>query len=306
MKVRDAVIALPGYKIVEIDYSQLETYCLAAMSHDAHLIKCLIRGDDLHAQNLEAWIAADDGNAEGKDRRGAKSLSFGLAYGETPWGMERKKGIPRKEAQAFIDGYYATYPGVHDWHDDLVNDAANQADISDLKIEGIPVKEYVLYSGYGKSYYFTEDVRNNKRTGKAETSFKPTYLKNYPIQGIASDIIRFALAELWRVRRAMLHGRGFLINTIHDSILLMVKDEHMALVPEVERLMCHVPLAKLKSLGFNWPRGLPLRVDAEVGNIWTDMYGAEEEEGIWYVKQGDDRVERFGQHPSYVAALSAV
>lgn len=306
MKVRDAVIAKEGYVIVEIDYSQLETYCLAAMSHDKHLITCLIRGDDLHAQNLQAWIEADGGNADGKDRRGAKGLSFGLAYGETAWGMERSKGVPKEAGQAFIDGYYITYPEVGEWHSDLVSDAAAKGQPSDVRIEGIPVKEYILDVGYGKSYYFTQDVRYNKKTGRPETSFKPTFLKNYPIQGIASDIIRFALAELWRRRGTMLRGRGRLINTIHDSILLMVKKGHLSLIPEVERLMTHFPLAKLKSLGFDWPEGLPLRVDSEVGHVWTDMYGAEEEEGIWYVRQGDDRVERFGQHPSYVAALSAV
>lgn len=306
MKVRDAVIALPGHKIVEIDYSQLETYCLAAVSNDARLIECLIRGDDLHDQNLKAWIDADGGNAEGKDRRGAKGLSFGLAYGETSWGMERSKGVPKAAGQAFIDGYYVTYPGVQDWHTTLVEDAANEGAPSNIKVEGIPVREYYLDTGYGKRYYFTQDVRQNKRTGNWETTFKPTFLKNYPIQGIASDIIRFALSELWRVRHTLLKGRGFLINTIHDSILLMVREAHMALVLEVERLMTHVPLTKLRQLGFVWPEGLPLRVDSEVGNIWTDMYGFEEEEGVWHVTQGDEKVERFGQHPSKVAALSAV
>ncbi len=306
MKVRDAIIALPGYVIVEIDYSQLETYCLAAMSHDEHLIKCLIRGDDLHSQNLQAWIEADGGNAEGKDRRGAKGLSFGLAYGETAWGMEKSKGVPKEAGQAFIDGYYKTYPGVGEWHQDLIDGAASKGTISDVKVQGIPVKEHLLDIGYGKQYYFTEDVRYNKRTGKPETSFKPTYLKNYPIQGIASDIIKFTLAELWRRRPTMLKGRGFLINQIHDSILMLVKRGCLDLIPEVERLMAFFPITRLRQLGFNWPEGLPLRVDTEVGHVWTDMYGAEEEEGIWYVKQGDDRVERFGEHPSYVAALSAV
>ena len=276
MKIRDAFQAPLGYIIVEIDYSQLETYCLAAITHDVNLVPALIRGEDLHQGNLEAWIESDGGNVEGKDRRAAKGLSFGLAYGETAFGMEKSKGIPKESGQKFIDGYYARFPGVYQWHESLEMEAEAGGRASEVRIDGYPLKEYMMETGYGKRYLFRQQLKDewkwNKKTGNKVAHFKPTYLKNYPIQGIAADIIKFALARMWRVRKELFTGRGHLMNSIHDSIRLLAKEEHaLDLTRDVSAIMTEEPVRVLRALGFDWPEGLELQVDAEYGRVWSEM-----------------------------------
>lgn len=267
MKIRDAIVALEGHYIVELDYSQLEVYCLAAITGDEALIDTLNEGD-FHANNLKAWIAADNGNAEGKSRKMAKAISFQLQYGAQAKGMSDKLGIPKKECQSFIDGFYDTYDQVRAWHTGLVTAAENGGVQAKERVQGYPVKEYRFESGYGKGYLFRQLVRDSWNFG-VRVYFKPTFLQNYPVQGLASDIIRFALAALWRSRMCAPYK---VANTIHDSIKITCKKERLTeSVAWVTKVMKETPILVLRELGFHWPEGLELKVDVEYGTRWSEM-----------------------------------
>ena len=98
MKIRDAIIAPPDHVIIELDYSQLETYCVAALTFDEVLVDELIRNVDLHTAAAQDWLKKEDISPD--ERRRAKALRFGLAYGATPHGLFHTTGSQSGSARS--------------------------------------------------------------------------------------------------------------------------------------------------------------------------------------------------------------
>lgn len=275
MKVRDAIVAPEDHVIIELDYSQLETYCLAGLTDDETLVDELIAGADLHTENAKSWKKREE--ITPAERRAAKGMTFGLAYGETAYGMAYTKDLPKEECQEFIDAFYAKYEMVEAWHNGLAVQAEEQGEPSDIRVQSYPVKEWVMEMPYGKRYTFRQDVKTKKdRRGgeRLDISFKPTYLKNYPVQGLASDLIRFALAKLWTSGRW--RDLFKLCNTVHDSIIIMAHvDKAAEAARYVKIIMESAALEVYTQLGGRWPRAMGLRVDVEYGTKWSEMTGLE-------------------------------
>lgn len=268
LKIRQAFIAPVGAYSYEFDYSQLETYCLAVLAEDSTLAQELEAGTDFHTLNASFWKGKAPEKVTKEERRDAKRITFSMAYGAMAKSIAARVGMMREEVQKFIDGFYNKYQGVARWHENLVHWAKEQGYPVDLKVEGFPIKEFKLEYPYGKAYTFREEVRHFR--GQTETSFRPTYLKNYSVQGIASDIIRMALAEIVRHRREIFSVSFRPTNTVHDSNKFVGFGDVRAQVRKVKDIMEHYPVDRLRMLGFNWPEGLHLKVDVERGRNWLD------------------------------------
>lgn len=268
LKIRQAFVAPDGAYSYEFDYSQLETYCLAALAEDSVLVQELKAGADFHTLNAAFWKGKGPEEVTKAERRGAKSITFAMAYGAGALSIAERTGMSREEVQRFIDRFYAKYQGVAMWHENLVRWAQEQGYPVDLKVDGFPIKEFKLQYPYGKAYTFREEVRHFR--GRTETSFRPTFLKNYPVQGIASDIIRMALAQIVRRRREIFSASFRPTNTVHDSNKFIGLGDVTEQVRKVKDIMENYPVKRLRELGFNWPDGLSLKVDVERGKNWLD------------------------------------
>lgn len=289
MKVRDCVLGGPGLHdlVVELDYSQLEVFVTAIRSKCPDLIAMLKGGGDLHAETAAQRMGCDPSEVPSDVRRKAKPVNFQLAYGGTAYGISQKTGMPKEECQAFIDGYYNRFPGVGEYQEELIATAERNGQPSVRRDQyNKPAKEWLLEEPHGKSYLFIQETRETRRG--PTTSFPVPKLKNWPVQGLASDIVRAAMAELWRQRRNLFlpvytgpwYSQLRLAAQVHDSVVLRLlrspgyvpetlDDSELARLQIIRHIMRSFPKQKLQALGLEWPEGLDLRVDCEIGRSWA-------------------------------------
>jgi len=214
--------------LIEIDYEQLEIAALAILTDDANLINDLKNKVDLHRRSASELYGIPERDVTPEQRRIAKMLSFQLQYGAGAASMAKKLGIPMSECSKFIQQFYKRYPYVLQWQQDKIQTVQSH-------------RTPVAFSLYGKSqigsmtgrlYTFYEDESEGwNSSGRSKVSFKPTVIKNYPVQGFATgDVVPHMLGVLWATLRekAETHPSRWenvcLINTIHDSYLLDVPD----------------------------------------------------------------------------------
>jgi DNA polymerase-1 len=210
-----------GY-ILELDFSQLEIYALAFLSGDKQLKADLLSGADLHG------ISAT--NLFGKhytpnQRKIAKTLSFQLQYGAGAKSMAKTNNIDEKIARKFIELYYARYKGVDEWQKNVAREVAKNrvpASASGQRTpSGNPAASSTIVTATGRRYYFQE--QDAPDWTDFDTTFSPTQMKNFPVQGFATgDIVPLVLGKihLYMANNHELWGNLVrLINTVHDSVV---------------------------------------------------------------------------------------
>ena len=204
----------PKGLMVEVDYSQLEVYALAILSGDNVLKDDLLSGADLHAINAEALFGK---GFTAKQRTYAKRMSFQLQYGAGYKSMAKSLDLSEDITKKFIETYYGRYKGVKEWQDNEIKIAqANREYSAHRTPKGFPAGIYVKNSLTGRRYtYIEEDAPD---WSEMVSSFRPTKLKNYPVQGFATgDVVPAMLGVLYkRLKESGLHA--LLVNTVHDSI----------------------------------------------------------------------------------------
>jgi len=260
-----------GY-LLEADYSQLEIYVLAYLSGDTQLKADLLNGVDLHSQAAERLFGR---NFTAEDRKTAKQLSFQLQYGSGAKAMSIKNGIPISLAKKFIAQYYERYPGVAVYQNKLLEQVKASREVSEERTEGgFPRGVGKYQSETGRIFVFKEYDSPSFMQEKGEyTSFKPTEIKNYGVQGFAGgDIVLTVLGRLFRdLKNSEYHDGILLINTIHDSILLDIK--HRDLIPGakwiVSRHMKSAPDYLKEDYGIDFD--LPLKIEFKAGKNWAEM-----------------------------------
>ncbi|MFY3758161.1 DNA polymerase, partial [Escherichia coli] len=114
-RIRQAFIAPKGYRILAADYSQIELRIMAHLSQDEGLLKAFAAGEDIHRATASEVFGVPLDKVTGEQRRSAKAINFGLIYGMSAFGLARQLGIPRNEAQRYMDLYFERYPGVLDY-----------------------------------------------------------------------------------------------------------------------------------------------------------------------------------------------
>ena len=237
-RIRAAFVAPPGSRLVSADYSQIELRIMAHLSQDARLLDAFSRGEDVHRATA-AEIFGVEPDAVGPDqRRVAKVINFGLIYGMSAFGLARQLDLERGAAQAYIERYFARYPGV----------AAYMA----------RTREAARTQGYVETVFgrrlWLPDVRSSQ-TARRQGAERAAI--NAPMQGSAADLIKSAMIAVqgW-LDRERLQTR--LLLQVHDELVLEVPEAELSCVrSEVPRLMSElaglcVPLVVDVGAGANW------------------------------------------------------
>ncbi|MBN5322101.1 DNA polymerase I [Serratia marcescens] len=242
-RIRQAFIAPEGYRIVAADYSQIELRIMAHLSQDEGLLKAFAEGKDIHRATASEVFGVPLDKVTGEQRRSAKAINFGLIYGMSAFGLARQLGIPRGEAQRYMDLYFERYPGVLDYMERTRQQASEQGYVSTLD---------------GRRLYLP-DVRssNAMRRKAAERA-----AINAPMQGTAADIIKRAMIEV----DAWLQGQ-------EKPLVRAIMQVHDELVFEVHESVIEEASQRIRQLmEGSMTLAVPLKVDVGVGMNWDEAH----------------------------------
>jgi DNA polymerase-1 len=237
-RIRQAFVAPAGSKLVSADYSQIELRIMAHLSGDRGLLDAFAAGEDIHRATAAEVFGAAPAEVTSEQRRYAKVINFGLIYGMSAFGLARQLGLERGAAQAYIDRYFARYPGV-----------ANYMESTRLQARDKGYVETV----FGRRLWLPEI----KSAAPARRQAAERAAINAPMQGTAADIIKLAMiaVQRWLDEARM---RTLLILQVHDELVLEVpEDELEAVRQELPKLMAgvaqlSVPLLAEVGVGANW------------------------------------------------------
>lgn len=241
-RIRQAFIAPKDHVILAADYSQIELRIMAHLSSDEGLLKAFAAGEDIHRATAAEVFGVSVEQVSSDQRRSAKAINFGLIYGMSAFGLGRQLGIPRGEAQEYVDLYFQRYPGVKDFMDSTRESAREKGYVETV---------------FGRRLYLPEiNHSNGMRRQYAERT-----AINAPMQGTAADIIKRAMIEVDR----WIENSGLditLIMQVHDELVFEVHNDQVDEVkPEIDRFMTQV--ANLQ---------VPLVVDMGTGKNWDEAH----------------------------------
>jgi DNA polymerase I-like protein with 3'-5' exonuclease and polymerase domains len=270
-------------RLVEVDYSQIEVVVQAFLSGDTQMREDIVNGVDFHCKRLAYKLKEDYDEVVSKCatdskykkmRKDIKVFSFRKAYGAGAPSIAEVLGVSVEEAKEFFAIEDALYPKIKELQDGWVDEVRDTKKPSNKRTQrGLPACVGHIKSITGKRYVFYEDDAPSWMRRKGEyTSFKPTKIKNYPVQGLAGELLYAALGKLVRIllKDDFLRDKCLMINTIHDSILF---DVHVSALAEAIDLIKSTMLAvpeRIKEL-FGFDFDLPLKVDVEFGLNWADL-----------------------------------
>ena len=241
-RIRQAFVAPDGYVLLAADYSQIELRIMAHLSGDEGLQKAFAAEQDIHAATAAEVFETEFADVSADQRRSAKAVNFGLMYGMSAFGLAKQLGVPRGEAQEYIDLYFDRYPGVKAFMDGIKEQAREQGYVETV---------------FGRRLYLPDiSARNVQRRQYAERT-----AINAPMQGTAADIIK----------RAMLTVQGWLLSSkpgarmimqVHDELVFEVAEDAVDSVRDgvIERMCDAADLS------------VALKVDAGMGRNWDEAH----------------------------------
>lgn len=236
-RVRKAFIASEGKKLLSVDYSQIELRVLAHISEDAGLIKAFKEDLDIHTATAAEVFAVDLKNVTKEQRRIAKAVNFGIAYGQGTYGLAEALGISRKESADIIERYFTKFGGIRDYIENTIKKAHDQKYVETL---------------FGRRRYIPELDNKNVMIKK----FGERAAINAPIQGTASDLVKMAMIEL------VPDLKIDMLLQVHDELIFEatesdIKEQLDWIVETMQNV------AKLK---------VPLKVNYAIGNNWDEAH----------------------------------
>jgi DNA polymerase-1 len=241
-KIRQAFIAPDGYKIVAADYSQIELRIMAHLSNDAGLITAFSTGQDVHRATAAEVFAVAPDQVTNDLRRSAKAINFGLIYGMSAFGLAAQLGLSRNQAQDYINLYFARYPDVKNYMDNIRELARQQGYVETL---------------FGRRLYLPHI---NSRNANLRQYAERTAI-NAPMQGTAADIIKRAMlaVDAW-LQPAAVDAK--IIMQVHDELVFEVLESQLDdCILNIKQIMCAA--AELN---------VPLVVDVGVGENWDEAH----------------------------------
>lgn len=237
-RVREAFIASEGALILSADYSQVELRIMAHLSGDAGLLHAFAAGIDVHrATAAEVFAGGDLEAVTAEHRRFAKVINFGLIYGMSAFGLAANLGIERSAATAYIERYFARYPGVKRYMDETRASAQEKGYVETL---------------FGRRVHLPEIRKPGPRRSAAERQ-----AINAPMQGTAADLIKLAMIAV-QERLDAEHRATRMIMQVHDELVFEVPEAELAWAKEtVPKIMASVatlavPLVADVGVGANW------------------------------------------------------
>jgi len=243
-EIRRAFVARDAeHLLLAADYSQIELRIIASLAHDAHMLHAFNSGLDIHAATAAKIYHLPMEEVTKDQRRNAKSVNFGIVYGISAFGLSEQLGIPRKEAAALIEEYFAQYPDI-------------QAFIEHSK-------QFAREHGYARTLLgrrrYLPDI--NSRNAAAR-SFAERNAVNMPIQGTSADMIKLAMVAIDRqLRQRRLRSR--MILQVHDELVFDLYKPEEAEVRDlvVREMQQALPLD-----------GLTIDVGIDVGENWLQAH----------------------------------
>ncbi len=199
-RIRKVFVPMEGCLFMDADYSQIELRILAHMSEDKQLIEAYQMEEDIHRITASKVFHTPFEEVTDLQRRNAKAVNFGIVYGISSFGLSQDLSISKKEAAAYIEQYFETYPGVKRFLDNMVEKAKSQGYVTTM---------------YGRRRPIPELTSSNFM----QRSFGERVAMNSPIQGTAADIMKIAMVRVWE----SLHREGLksrMILQVHDELLI--------------------------------------------------------------------------------------
>ena len=248
--VRHTFLAEEGFKLISLDYSQIEIRLAAYLSGEEKLVKAFERGKDIHRETAAFVNKVSSEKVDDNMRNAAKALNFGIIYGMSPFGFAKASKLPEREAKIFIDSYFQEFPKIADY----INS----------------IKKFAREFGYVETIF-------GRRRYVPEVNFDNHILRqagermaiNMPLQGTAADIMKLALVEVNKFLEKKyvspkihpLERDVRLLLSIHDEIILEARNNITEKVArEAQKIMENVA----KNI-------IPLKVDVEIGKNWGEI-----------------------------------
>jgi len=232
-RVRRAFVAAPNKVLMSVDYSQIELRVLAHFSDDQNMIAAFNSDLDIHATTASEIFAVKVSEVTAEQRRTAKAVNFGIAYGQGAFGLAEVLDIPRKSAQEIIQRYFERFSGVQAYIEHTIKTAKEEGFVETLA---------------GRRRYLKELSSSNAMIRK----FGERAAINAPIQGTAADLVKQAMLEVAK------NLKSDMILQVHDELIFegpesLIRDEAPGIVAIMENIVkLKVPLKVNWALGANW------------------------------------------------------
>ena len=241
-RIRSSFVAAPGKMLVSADYSQIELVVFAHLSGDPELRKAFTDGADVHRRTAALILGKAEDEVSPQERRAAKTINFGVIYGMGAFRLAQELGIPRAEAQKFIDAYFARYAGVAAFIRNTVEATKRDGYVSTILGRRRPVP-----------------LINSRNANERQAAERIAV--NTPIQGSAADIMKQAMLKVDGVIKKRFPEARLLLQ-VHDELILEAPE---AIAPEVAT-------AVEEAMASAYTLSLPLRVGVELARNWGGMH----------------------------------
>ncbi|QTB21503.1 DNA polymerase I [Lysinibacillus sphaericus] len=240
-KIRQAFVpSKEDWILFSADYSQIELRVLAHMSEDKNLVEAFREGMDVHTRTAMDVFHVSEEEVDSNMRRAAKAVNFGIVYGISDYGLSQNLDITRKEAATFIEKYFASFPGVKQYMDDIVQNAKFNGYVTTI---------------LNRRRYLPDITSSNFNL----RSFAERTAMNTPIQGSAADIIKKAMIDMdARLKKENMQAK--LLLQVHDELIFEAPKEEIAMLEKI------VPEVMENAIELS----VPLKVDFNHGSTWYE------------------------------------
>ena len=241
-EIRKAFIPEPGCLFFSADYSQIELRVMAHLSHDENMMNVFREGKDLHAATAATIYKKDINEVSRDERTKSKRANFGIIYGITVFGLAERLDIARDEAKQLIDGFFQTFPQVHQYME--------------------ASKQKAREKGYAETVFhrrrYLPDINSHNATVR---NFAERNAINAPIQGSAADIIKVAMIRIFN---------RFKAEGIRSKMILQVHDElNFSVYPEEKEMVERIVIEEMQNA---FPLSVPLVADSGFGQNWLEAH----------------------------------
>ena len=242
-EIRKMFLPSPGNVLVDADYSQIELRLLAHISGDEAMQKAFRDGADIHAATAAQAFRVSPEDVTPEMRRNAKAVNFGIVYGISAFSLSQDIGVSVAEAKAYMDGYFAAFPGVRRYMDSVIEQARNDGYVETI-------------------FHRRRELPELSASKYSVRAFGERVALNMPIQGAAADLMKFAMVAVWRRLRT---------DCPAAKLVLQIHDELIAECPEADApKVAQILREEMEGVA---ELSVPLTADAHWGRNWLEAKG---------------------------------